>query len=196
MTKPASSLDLIQIASPCPVAWEDMAGDGLISTDRRRFCGACKLHVYNLSDMSRQEAEAFVAKAEGRTCIRMFRRADGTVLTRDCPVGLRALRQRLVRSLAALVGMVVALLSGTVVARLKISALENLKRPSQAYAEWIEPGSTQMTLGAMVCPPPIMGKVALPPVVLPEGDVALDAPESPLPEPTPEQLEQIAERLK
>ena len=192
MTKPASSLDLIQIASPCPVAWEDMAGD-----ERRRYCGACKLHVYNLSAMSRQEAETFVAKAEGRTCIRMFRRADGTVLTRDCPVGLRALRQRLVRAVAALAGMVVALLSGTLLARLKISGLENLKRPSQAYAEWIEPGSTQITLGAMVCPPsPMMGKLAPPPVLVPEIDPLLEAPESPLPEPTPQQLEQIVERLK
>ena len=114
------------------------------ATQRRRFCRHCNLHVYNLSDMPRAEAEAFVSQAEGRTCIRMFRREDGTVLTRDCPVGLRAVRQRLVRAVAALAGLLIALVSGTVFAgRLKNLAIPGLGRPADAYSEWIEPGSTQ-----------------------------------------------------
>lgn len=189
MTK--TSLDLIQIASPCHVSWDDMTGD-----ERRRFCRHCNLHVYNLSDMPRDEAEALVSGAEGRTCIRLFRRADGTVLTRDCPIGLRALRQRLVRSVATLAGLIVALLSGTLLAgRLKIGALENLKRPSEAFAEWIEPGSTMpVVMGVMACPSPPPVPVSV--NVLSEGDPTYEAAESPLPEPTPEQLEEIAERLK
>jgi hypothetical protein len=35
------------------------------------------------------EAERLVVEKEGRLCVRFHRRADGTVLTRDCPVGLR-----------------------------------------------------------------------------------------------------------
>src|SRR5687768_13976127 len=107
MTKPSISLDLVQVASPCHVSWNEMTGD-----DRQRFCRQCNLHVYDLSDMPRDEAESFIAKASGRTCVRLFRRADGTVLTRDCPVGLRAMRQRFVRAAAALAGIIVALLTG------------------------------------------------------------------------------------
>jgi hypothetical protein len=193
MTKP-SSLDLLQIASPCHAAWDDMTGD-----ERKRFCKQCNLHVYNLSDMPREDGEAFVSQAEGRTCIRLYRRADGTVLTRDCPVGLRAVRQRFVRSIAALAGMIVALLSGTVFGgRLKIAGLENLKKPSRAFAEWIEPGSTTVTMGEFCLPPPpiVVGPFMGPSGVADEIDPLLEAPESPLPEPTPEQLEEIAERLR
>jgi hypothetical protein len=109
MTMSESSLDLIQVASPCHASWDAMQGD-----DRRRFCRQCNLHVYNLSDMPRAEAEAFIGQAEGRTCVRFFRRADGTVLTRDCPVGMRAVRQRFIRAAAALAGMLLALIGGTV----------------------------------------------------------------------------------
>jgi hypothetical protein len=83
-------LDTLRLANPCPAAWEEMVGD-----DRVRFCKRCQLHVYNLSALPRHEAEAFLDEREGRTCLRFYRRADGTILTRDCPVGLRAARRTL-----------------------------------------------------------------------------------------------------
>ncbi|HZV01835.1 MAG TPA: hypothetical protein VFF73_34300 [Planctomycetota bacterium] len=85
-----SWLDGIEVATPCQASWEKMEGD-----DRVRFCGLCKLNVYNLSGMSRDEAERLVRSAEGRLCVKLMRRSDGTVLTEDCPVGLAArLRRR------------------------------------------------------------------------------------------------------
>jgi hypothetical protein len=76
-------LDNIRVASPCKASWDDMTGD-----DRVRFCGKCSKHVYNLSNMSRDEAEQVVFAAEGRLCTRFYRRADGTLLTSDCkPMG-------------------------------------------------------------------------------------------------------------
>lgn len=68
--------------------------------DKVRFCSQCKLNVYNISEMSRTEAEDFLRKSEGRTCVRMFQRKDGTVLTRNCPVGLAAIRKRLAYAVA------------------------------------------------------------------------------------------------
>ncbi|MCI0359887.1 MAG: hypothetical protein L0211_15530 [Planctomycetaceae bacterium] len=184
MTKPTIYLDLVQVASPCHVAWEDMAGD-----ERRRFCKHCNLPVYNLSDMPRAEAEAFVNQAEGRTCIRFYRREDGTVLTRDCPVGLRAVRQRLVRAVAALAGLMLALLTGTVFAGwVKNLTLPGVGRPADAFSEWIEPGSTQPVLMGAMMALPLQGEI-----VVEEHELAPQ--ESPLPEPTPQQLEEIAERL-
>src|SRR5688500_3810491 len=116
MSQTLPTLDQIQIASPCHASWDDMRGD-----DRVRFCGYCQLNVYNLSDMPRDEAEKLVRERGvdgsglrgGRLCVRFYRRHDGTVLTRDCPVGIRALRQRLVRSVAAIAGLLLALIGST-----------------------------------------------------------------------------------
>ena len=99
-------LERLRVASACPVSWETMAGD-----ERVRHCGQCRLNVYDLSAMSRREAEALVAGREARLCVRFFRRADGTVLTRDCPVGLAAVRRRLSRigsAVAAAFGILLA----------------------------------------------------------------------------------------
>ena len=41
----------------------------------------------------------------------MFRRADGTVITRDCPVGLAAYRKRVSRFAGAALAMVIGLFS-------------------------------------------------------------------------------------
>jgi len=99
-------LDDVRVASPCTANWEEMAGD-----DRKRFCSHCRLHVYNLSAMKRDEAEQLVRDQAGRLCIRFYRRSDGTVLTRDCPVGLRALRQRFLRGMAMATATVVSLVT-------------------------------------------------------------------------------------
>lgn len=97
MKKPTTDvLGSLRVASPCRVSWDSMEGD-----ERVRFCRLCSLNVYNFSDMTRAEVEALVAKTEGRLCGRLTRRADGTVLTKDCPVGLRALRLRATRTTGA-----------------------------------------------------------------------------------------------
>lgn len=83
-------LDTVSVASPCTASWDDMAG-----TNQVRFCQQCQKNVYNLSAMNRRQAQALIHQREGRLCVRFYRRADGTVLTDDCPVGLRAVRRRL-----------------------------------------------------------------------------------------------------
>jgi hypothetical protein len=79
----------IQVASPCTAAWDEMIGD-----DRVRHCGQCKLDVFNLSAMTREEAEALVAGRNGRLCVRYFQRTDGTILLKDCTVGVARKRKR------------------------------------------------------------------------------------------------------
>lgn len=92
---PADSfLDDLRIASPCHEPWEAMNDVEGASRDRVRHCARCDLDVFNVSSMDREEAEIFVREREGeRTCIRMFRRLDGTVITRDCPTAERARRR-------------------------------------------------------------------------------------------------------
>lgn len=82
----------VKVASPCPANWDEMIGD-----DRKRFCGDCKLNVYNLSGMTRVDAEQLLRSSEGRLCVRFYRRADGTILTQDCPVGWAKVKQRVSR---------------------------------------------------------------------------------------------------
>lgn len=66
----------------------------MIGNDRTRYCGECKLNVFNLSGMSRTEAENLLMNAEGRLCVRFYKRADGSVITQDCPVGWARVKQR------------------------------------------------------------------------------------------------------
>jgi hypothetical protein len=81
-------LDQLRIASPCNAPWEKMTG-----TDRARYCGLCEKTVYNVSAMSREEAEQFLSSVE-TACVRFYQRTDGTILTADCPVGISRKRRR------------------------------------------------------------------------------------------------------
>lgn len=82
----SSLLESVMIAAPCNVGWENMKGD-----DRVRFCGQCRLNVYNTSVMTPAEIGDLLSQ-EGSPCLRLFRRADGTMITENCPVGLRKIR--------------------------------------------------------------------------------------------------------
>jgi hypothetical protein len=112
MTKLPLLLESIRIATPCRADWDDMVGD-----ERVRFCGKCQKNVYNLSEMTRAEAEALVREKQGRMCARLYRRRDGTVLTADCPVGVRNQRLRTrvwaaLSSATASMALVLGLVSG------------------------------------------------------------------------------------
>lgn len=83
-------LDQVRVASPCSASWDEMLGD-----DRSRFCLSCDKSVYNISAMPRAEAEAFLRERVGqKVCIRYYQRADGTILTEDCPVGVTKKRRK------------------------------------------------------------------------------------------------------
>ena len=178
MTPPESTPDMpestnsqpfsLDIASPCPALWSEMAGD-----DRSRFCQSCQLTVHNLSAMTNDEAQSLLATAndEGsRVCVRFYQREDGTVLTQDCPVGVElSLKQRLAQ-------------------RAKHTA---------TWIRWAAGLAIGVCLGSMSIAsamaesksPPLMGAVAVPmgapPPVEIKGDVA-DPPKEPVKKPTPQ----------
>jgi hypothetical protein len=82
-------LDSLQVISPCPVAWSSMEGN-----DEVRFCGKCRKNVYNVAALPRAEALALIERAEGRVCMQLTRRPDGTIATGDCWAALRRARRR------------------------------------------------------------------------------------------------------
>ena len=96
MSRFTNTLARVRVAAPCEADWDEMRGD-----ERVRFCHLCSLNVYNLSAMTRREAERLVTRTEGRLCVRFYRRKDGTMLTQSCPVGLRALKRRVSRITSA-----------------------------------------------------------------------------------------------
>jgi hypothetical protein len=107
MSRFKSSLDDVRVAAPCSVDWDSMYGN-----ERIRFCDQCKLNVYNLSEMTRTEAERLVGQAEGRVCIRYYQRRDGSILTKNCPVGLAAIKRRLSRVATAIGSTVLSFFAG------------------------------------------------------------------------------------
>jgi len=98
MTTKLTILETVRVASPCSVKWADMVGD-----ERVRVCAQCTKKVFNLSALTLAEAEALIVERAGNLCVRYYERADGTILTADCPVGVRAKRRR--RWIAAAIGM-------------------------------------------------------------------------------------------
>src|SRR5437868_6376059 len=107
MAKFDNPLNNLKVASPCSQDWNAMIGN-----DRTRYCGECKLNVFNLSGMTKTEAENLIMNAEGRLCVRFFKRADGSVITEDCPVGWARVKQRTQVLAAAAFSLLMALLSG------------------------------------------------------------------------------------
>lgn len=102
-----SPLNNIKIASPCSADWNAMSGD-----NTKRFCGECKLNVYNLSGMSKTEAENLLIESEGRLCVRFYRRNDGTILTQDCPVGWAKVKKNISRAATAVFSLIIGLFAG------------------------------------------------------------------------------------
>lgn len=84
-----SLLDQICIASPCSVPWDSMTGDST-----KRLCSGCSRNVFNVSDMTRNEAENFLEMNGFSHCMMLYRRPDGTIMTDNCPRVLRKMRDR------------------------------------------------------------------------------------------------------
>lgn len=157
-------LDRVKIASPCTARWEDMTGD-----EKIRHCAPCNLKVHNFSAMTRDEAERLLARhfaPEGeafgtRVCAGWYKRADGTAILADCPVGLAKLKTQSRRALArvaALCGL--TSLVGVVAAQIQAEDPSEPRarwlRPFEVAAAWLRPEPIQpMTAGVMICPPPL-----------------------------------------
>jgi hypothetical protein len=93
--------------------------------------------------------------------VRFYRRADGTVITRDCPVGLRALRRRLARVLATMAAMLTFVLAGGVWAKTaNRTAPPAAGGPIHRLVQWLEPPEPPIHAGSALL---MMGDIALPP---------------------------------
>lgn len=174
---PPRFVDALRIASPCDVPWSAMAGD-----DRVRHCGQCDRLVYQVARLTAEEVEALFRAGGEAPCLQLRRRADGTVITVDCPVGVRRLRARRTRlvAAAALTGLLAACgggrtssVGGQVVAgRIGLVASGEADisshpapRPNPQPRPRLRPRPQPPALGgapAISCPHEVRGKVAAP----------------------------------
>lgn len=171
----------VTVASPCQADWNLMQGN-----EQVRFCGDCQLNVYNLSGMSREAVAALLLNTEGRLCVRFFQRSDGTIMTQDCPIGLRAIHKRKITRLskvAAVITLVTVMGSFCVGHAEKartgatVSVSKQKREPRQILMgkPMIQLPSQEPTMGNVATPPknrPVMGEMVAPPPTVMQGGVA------------------------
>jgi hypothetical protein len=150
----------IRVAAPCPAAWDAMTGD-----DRVRLCGQCNKNVYNLSDLTRAEAEALLVEKAGRLCVNYYQRKDGTILLKDCSVGISQRRRRRAIAVGAL-----ALLAGggALGSHLALRGAESLEPGEVAYEEQPAPGAEYRIVHNIEEPPEEVEMVVVPAPPAPE----------------------------
>ncbi len=139
MNKPttaASRLAQVTVKTPCFEDWSQMSGD-----ERERLCGKCNKRVYNLKELTEQDALALLG-LPNPACVRLFRRHDGTVLTKECASG-RNRRWRMNSMIAATIAALVAPFG--------------IKASSAGSAN--EPG--EPTMGEVVMEPPVKNPIYL-----------------------------------
>ena len=188
MNKFTNPLSNIRIASPCQTDWNQMIGD-----ERRRFCGSCNLNVYNLSEMTRAEAENLLINSEGRLCARFYKRVDGTVLTKDCPVGWQLLKKRASKTAAAFASLIFGVLTS-----LGLTALFNQSNRGELMGTVSVENSDHRTMGVIAYRPTL--KQTPTPKQTPEllmGDIAMPPPPAPAPKqrPKPKNTEVVVGRI-
>lgn len=146
--------DDLSIKTPCPKKWEELAGD-----ERRRYCSACALHVWNGARLRRAEAQALVVGATERVCMRLELDPTGAPRFADSPQprpGRAPLHTRVLRLAASAAGLLLA-------ACTRESASTTCPAPDPAG------GPAHATT--------LMGKIASPEVL---GDVAVPAAPTPV----------------
>ncbi|HEV7905143.1 MAG TPA: hypothetical protein VGO96_14980 [Pyrinomonadaceae bacterium] len=134
MARFTDPLSHVRVAAPCRADWEKMHGN-----ERVRFCGECSMNVYNLSNMSKKDAEALILNAEGRLCVRYYNRSDGTILTQNCLVGLQAFKRRVSGISKAIASSVLSFFAGMAVLAGVQQAQDSLNVTTEVGIDLIDP---------------------------------------------------------
>jgi hypothetical protein len=179
----------IRVATPCQADWSQMTGD-----ERVRHCAHCKKDVFNLSELSREQAERLIIEKNGDLCARYFQRTDGTILLADCSVGIKQKRKTSV--LAASAAMLLAG-TGGLAGFLKLSRHHAVPAPTPvvevrmgtaAVVPDVPPSDVHEVMGDVAVEPrdthEMQGQVVIqappPPVEAIQGGISVD-PQPPLP---------------
>lgn len=148
------SLPQLRVASPCPKTWESMDGD-----HRTRFCDECKLHVHNVSAMTRSEARALFQSSNGRLCLNGFARPDGELVTQESLAELLELHGAAPERVAAVRA---ALAAGLTAVALSLAACTESEPPVLGALRVEPPQQIEQPPAAPAAPPTTQEHVSLP----------------------------------
>src|SRR5581483_8210534 len=148
MSKKLTILDRISIPSPCPTAWDSMTGNR-----RQRFCRQCNKTVYNLSAMTRDEAEALVARFAGRLCARIERDANGVTMTEEVTAAPQLISRRASPVAAALVSAMIGLGGNVMATTLGANAPAGVQAPLDRQDRGPQPQGGTATISGIVKDP-------------------------------------------
>ena len=137
----------------------------MIGDERKRFCTQCSLSVFNLSDITREEAEQFLFESEGRICARFYRRADGTVITKDCPVGVRAFRERMRTAAVAFTSLIATFITGVFAVKTTESIIDTVPIGNVPAPPYLE-----RTVTVFADDVPVVGQIDSPELLMGEVD--------------------------
>ncbi len=152
MSARKSKLDQLNVAKPCSASWEQMTGNA-----QKRFCSECSKHVFDFSQMTRQQIEAVTAANQGNLCARIARREDGSMVMLEPPLPAYS-RRRL--NLPVLSAAVVAALSfgvpasaqQMVIKQGEVAAPQSNKDKQKDKTEKPGSGETSSLVGTVVDP--------------------------------------------
>lgn len=143
----------LKISAPCPMKWENLAGN-----ERIRHCARCNLNVYNLAVMSQDEVARIVSTTEGRLCGRLYLRGDRTATLRDCAEGRSGIVKRRLRNVA--IGIVAALFA-LVCRKMAGPDLSGLPKWARNALGWVGVEDRDRMVVGRICPTP-RGPVPVP----------------------------------
>lgn len=124
----AGNLDRVTIPIRCHADWDLMAGD-----DRVRYCKGCEKSVYNLSALTRRQAEALVMEHGGKLCARIYQRPDGSILTQNCPEGIRGLTAKITQRASAVLSAMLSV--GTLAAQSQATPPSQVPEPGKSLVQ-------------------------------------------------------------
>lgn len=132
----------LRVVSPCTEDWNAMVGDA-----RVRHCSACDRDVFDLAEMTSAQVTSFLEARGEAPCVRMKRRADGTLVTADaCP---EPPRSRAVAIAAVAAAATAAVAGGALVA---IESRAHCTYPAQVPVTEHVPEDTSFVMGLMAGP--------------------------------------------
>lgn len=126
-----------------------------------------------------------VAEHEGHLCVRFYTRAEGTMLTQDCPVGLRAVRYRWIKKFsyaaAFLISCGVGLTRGaSAVTTMQKHTRPVTKIPAKTQGKMMAPGVGQEPFAVPGGGGHTVGQVGHPVEIMPTmGKLVMGTPGSP-----------------
>jgi hypothetical protein len=128
------ALPRLKILAPCAADWESMPGAAHV-----RHCASCDKDVYNTKSLARAELERLlIARAGQLPCMRIHRRPDGSVITRDDLTPMRRatawLRLKAAVATSLVVGLVSSLGGGLALAGERAAATPTASAASEPKA--------------------------------------------------------------